>query len=190
MHVTPHHTLAQLQQHQHRADRPAMVLKLRALILARQGWIAPAIAEALGKSVRTIQQWVGDYNRAGLDGLTDRRGGNRRHLDAAQEQQLCEHLDALADDPDDGVRHAAALIPFIERHLGVTYSLSGLYGLLHRLGYAWLMPRQRHEKNDPQAVEAFKKTPRRSCGKWPTNIPIKPSRSGSRMKRVSASRAR
>ena len=190
MHVTAHHTLDELQQRQHRADRPVMVLKLRALILARQGWIAPTIAAALGKSVRTIQQWVGDYNRDGLDGLTDRRGGNRRHLDATQEQQLCEHLDTLAEAPDDGVRHAAELIPLIEQRFGVTYSLSGLYSLLHRLGYQWLMPRQRHEKNDPQAVEAFKKTPRRSCNRSPTNIPTKPSRSGSRTKHASANKAR
>jgi len=190
MYVTPHHTLDELQQRQDRADRPAMVLKLRAVILARRGWIAPAIAEALGKSVRTIQQWVGDYNRAGLDGLTDRRGGNRRHLDASQEQQLREHLDTLADDPNDGVRHAADLIPLIEQLFGVTYSLTGLYALLHRLGYAWLMPRQRHEKNDPAKIETFKKTPRRSCNRSPTTIPTRRSRSGSKMKHALASKAR
>lgn len=190
MHVVPHHTLAQLQQLQNHADRPAMVLKLRAITLARRGWIARAIAEALGKSTRTIQQWVGDYNAAGLDGLRDRRGGNHRHLTDEQEHQLCRRLDTLAEDPHAGVRYAKELLPFIEEHFGATYALSGLYELLHRLGYSWLMPRPRHEKNDPEAVAAFKKKAPRSSRPSPSSTPASGSRSGSRMKRVSGSKAR
>lgn len=159
MHVVHHHQRQELQRLQDKADRPAMVLKLRTIILARDGWTHTRIAQAVGKSPRTIQPWVGNYNRDSLDGLKDHRTSNRRYLTAEQEQQLCNHLDARAEDPHDGVRHAAALIPVIEQRFGVTYSLSGLYDLLHRLGYEWLMPRPRHEKNDPAVVEAFKKTP-------------------------------
>jgi transposase len=190
MHVVAHHSFPQLQHLQNHADRPAMVLKLRAVTLARRGWIARAIAEALGKSTRTIQQWVGDYNAAGLDGLRDRRGGNHRHLTDEQQRQLCQHLDTLAEDPHAGVRYAKELLPFIAEHFGATYALSGLYELLHRLGYSWLMPRPRHEKNDPAAVAAFKKTPSRSSRPSPSSTPISGSRSGSRMKPASASRAR
>jgi transposase len=189
MHVTAHQSIEQLQDLQDRATKPAMVLKLRAIILARRGWIAGDIAEAVGKSQRTIQQWVGDYNRQGLDGLKDRRGGNHRHLTDAQEQQLREHLDAQANDPQGGVRHAGALIPQIEQMFGVTYSLSGLYDLLHRLGYRWLMPRPRHEKNDPATVDAFKKTPRRLWSRSPRLTRANGSRSGSRTRPASASRA-
>ena len=49
----------------------------------------------------------GDYNMQGLEGLPDRRGGNNRYLNAQQEQQLKDRLDAAAEDPNDGVRHAA-----------------------------------------------------------------------------------
>jgi transposase len=167
-----------------------MVLKLRAIRLARDGWIARDIGAALGKSYRTIQQWVTGYNAHGLGGLQDRRTSNRRHLSAEQEQQLRDHLDALAKDPRAGVRHAAGLMPFITQHFGVTYSLSGLYELLHRLGYSWLMPRPRHEKNDPAKVEAFKKTPRCWCNKSPTSTPARRSRSGSRTKQGLVSGAR
>ncbi len=161
MHLVNHHTAEALDRLMKSADRPLMVLKLRAMALAKQGWIARQIAQAVGKSVRTIQQWVGDYNREGLAGLKDQRGGNHRYLSAQQEAQLSAHLDAKANDPADGVRHAAELIPFIQEHFGVTYALSGLYDLLDRLGYEWLSPRPRHPKNDPAVVEAFKKTPRR-----------------------------
>jgi len=161
MHVVNHHTVEALEQLQNRTRQPAMVLKLRGVILAREGWTAPRIAQALGKSRRTIQTWVEHYNHDGLDGLRDRRGGNHRYLTPDQEQQLADHIDTLAEDPHAGVRHAAELIPHVEQHFGVTYSLSGLYELLHRLGYSWLAPRPRHEKNDPAAVAAFKKVPSR-----------------------------
>jgi transposase len=190
MHVVHHHSLDELQRRQDTADRPAMVLKLRSIRLARDGWTHKRIAAALGKSPRTIQQWVGDYNRQGLDGLKDHRTSNRRHLTAEQEQQLCDHLDTLAQDPHDGVRHAKDLIPVIEQRFGKIYSLSGLYDLLHRLGYAWLMPRPRHEKNDPAKVEAFKKTPHRSSRPSPISTPTSGSRSGSRTRLASVNRAR
>lgn len=188
MHVANHHSLDELQRLESQASQPAMVLKIRAVILAKQGWIARSIGDALGKTSRCIQQWVGDYNRHGLDGLKDRRGGNHRHLTIEQEQQLMSHLDALADNPHDGVRYASDLLPYIEQHFGVTYSLSGIYELLHRLGYSWLMPRPRHEKNDPQVVDAFKKTPLRLYKTSQSNTRTKPSKSGSRTKPASASR--
>lgn len=189
MHIVSHHTIEQLQQLQRKADRPSMVQKLRAIVLGRQGWIARDVAAALGKSTRTIQKWVGDYNRCGLDGLNDRRGGNHRYLKSEQEQQIRDRLDAAAEDPNDGIRHAAELGPWIEEHFGVTYRPSGLYDLLHRLGYEWLVPRPRHVKNDPEVVAAFKKRPLRSCHKLPPNTLTVRSKSGSKTKPGSVSRA-
>lgn len=190
MHVAAHHSVEQLQALRDHAAKPALVLKLQAVLLARRDWPAPRIAEALGKSVRTIQQWIGSYNRRGLEGLTDRRGGNHRHLTATQEQQIRDHLDAQAQDPQAGVRHAAELIPFIRQSFGVTYSLSGLYDLLHRLGYEWLMPRPRHEKDDPVAAELFLKAPPRRWHASPPSTPTSASRSGSRTRPAWTSRAR
>lgn len=157
MDVTKHHSIEALEQLAAAEKHAGRHLRLRAVILAKRGWEAVPIGEALGKSRRTIQQWVSDYNRDGLDGLVDRRSGNNRHLTDEQEQELCDHLDLVSQDPEDGPRHAADLMPWIEAHFGVAYSLSGLYDLLHRLGYSWLMPRPRHPKHDPEAQAAFKK---------------------------------
>ena len=158
MKVTAHHSIQELEQLAASETHAARHLKLRALILAKRRWSAVQIGEALGKTARTIQNWVRNYNRDALDGLVDTRGGNRRHLTDEQEQELCDYLDRVSEDPEDGPRHAADLKPWIETRFGVVYSLSGLYELLHRLGYSWLMPRPRHPKHDPAAQAAFKKT--------------------------------
>ena len=158
MKVTAHHSIEELEQLASAQKHAAEHLRLRAIILAKQRWDAATIARALGKGRRTIQQWVADYNTKSLKGLADARGGNHRYLTEEQEQQLCEHLDQLGEDPEQGIRHAADLMPWIEEHFGKVYSLSGLYELLHRLGYSWLMPRPRHPKHDPEAQAVFKKT--------------------------------
>lgn len=190
MKVVGHHTAEELKGRARNESHAGRHLRLRAVILAHEGWTAMQIAEALGKSVRTIQQWIGDYNRQGLDGLKDRRGGNRRYLSGEQEQQLRDHLDASAADPERGIRQAFELIPHIEQHFGVTYSLSGVYALLARLGYEWLMPRPRHPKADPKAQEAFKKTPPRWCSKSPSSTRTSVSKCGSRTKPGSGNRVR
>lgn len=159
MEVIAHHSIDELEQLAAQEKHASRHLRLRAVILAKRGWGAVPIGEALGKSPRTIQNWVRVYTRDAADGLADARSGNNRYLTEEQEQPLCEHLDRLGDDPEDGVRHAADLMPWIEEHFGKVYSLSGLYELLHRLGYSWLMPRPRHPKHDPEAQAAFKKTP-------------------------------
>lgn len=190
MHVQTHHTIEQLESMANDERDARRHLILRALILARQGWTAPRIAEALGKSPRTIEQWVGNYNRQQLQGLHDRRGGNHRYLTDDQEAQLAAYLDQGAADPEGGVRHAAELIPWIEQQFGKLYSLKGLYDLLHRLGYSWLMPRPRHPHADAQAQDDFKKTSLRASNRSRINIPTNASRSGSRTKHALASRAR
>jgi transposase len=190
MHVAAHHDLKSLKQFAAHEKHARRHTRLRAVILAKEGWMAAQIAEALGVSVRTIQQWVGDYNHQGFDGLKDRRGGNHRYLTAEQEQQLRDHLTATAADPEGGARHAAELLPHIEEHFGVRYSLSGLYTLLDRLGYEWLVPRPRHPGADPEAQAAFKKKRRRSSKGSPQNTRTNASKSGSRTKPASGSKAR
>jgi transposase len=184
MKVIDHDSVEALEKLESEAEKPAFALKLRALILARQGWPAVRIAEALGKTDRSIQGWIQLYNQHGLEALREKRGGNHVYLTPDQENQLKAHLEAKANDPHDGVRFAYELLPLIQERFGVTYSLSGLYVLLHRLGYEWLSPRPRHVKNDPDVVEAFKKTPRRLSPRSPGNTREKTSKSGSRMKRV------
>ncbi len=44
----------------------------------------------------------------------------------------------------------------LEAEFGVRHTIGSIYSVLHRIGYSCLTPRPRHEKNDPQAIAAFK----------------------------------
>ena len=48
-------------------------------------------------------------------------------------------------------------VAVLEREFGVAYSLKGAYDLLHRLGFSCLRPRSRHRKNEPAAMDQFRR---------------------------------
>ena len=189
MHIISHHSLEELRKLRRKADR-GMRDRLQMVILAMDGHTAIQIAVAVGVSRRTVQDWVYRYNQSGLQGLIDRRGGNHRHLKPEQEQQVCEYLNRIAADPRDGIRRGEDLRQWIEQRFGVLYTLTGVYELLHRLGYSCLMPRPRHANTDLQAQGAFKKTRYRKSRKLSKNTPKNVSKSGSRMRPASAKKGR
>lgn len=158
MYVRDHRSLAALKELE-RKERDAIRSKrLRIIILAMQGWTAPAIAMSVGLSRRDCQEWVRRFNEFGLVGLEDRPGGGREvPLTPEQQEELCRRLDDGAT-PEDEVcsLRGADLQAILAKEFGVLRSLSTVYKLLHRLGYSCLRPRPRHRKADPQAQAAFK----------------------------------
>jgi transposase len=175
MRVIEHHTSEQLQELAKQQDDVRLRVQLQAVVLAQQKRSSPDIAKSLGHGRRTVQQWIHDYNAGGIDGLADKRGGNHRHLTEEQEEQLCRRLDAGAM-KDDGVcsLRAAEVRSIIHQQFGKLYKPSGIYDLLHRLGYSYLCPRPRHPQSDPEAQEAFKKTLLDKSSKSKPIIPTKP----------------
>jgi transposase len=191
MRVAEHHTEAALQALAKDQDDARLRVQLQAIVLAKQKRPAPDIAKALGHGRRTVQQWVLDYNIGGIQGLADKRGGNHRHLTREQEQQLRERLDA-GPTPEDGVcaLRAADVRSIIQKEFGKVYKPSGVYDLLHRLGYSYLCPRPRHPQSSQEAQDDFKKTWSHRSSKSRSIIPIGRCGSISRTRPALASRAR
>jgi transposase len=132
--------------------------RLRAVILAKQGDTAPEIARALGFSRRAVQAWVAAYNRGGLEILPDRpHPGRTPHLPHDEELRFLERIEAPPR-PEDGIceLRGVDLRRILEREFAARYSLSGVYKLLHRLGYNDLMPRPQHPDASPEAQEFFR----------------------------------
>ena len=110
MHVEARDSMECLQemakQYRHTRTWP----RLRAVILAKQGDTARAIARALGFSRRAVQAWVAAYNRGGLEALPDRpHPGRTPHLPHDEEVRFLERIDTpprpevgKSDLPDNG----------------------------------------------------------------------------------------
>lgn len=165
MDVQPRLLLEELKQLE-RAEKDAGKSKrLRVVILAMEGWTAPAVAMAVGLSRRVCQHWVYRFNEEGLAGLEDQRGRQPTSpLTPEQEEAIRRRIDA-GPTAEDGVcsLRGADIRRFLQQEFGLLRSLAGVYHLLHRLGYSYLRPRPRHRKADPEAVEAFRR-------EWPERL--------------------
>jgi len=191
MYVEPHHTLEQLAALIRGESRAKVARRLTAVRLARLGHPASTIATHVLLSDRQVRTWVTRYNQGGLAALADQAGrGRKGPLCADQQRRLQERLRA-GPTAADGVctLRGEDVRRILEQEFGVLRSLQAVYDLLHRLGFEPLRPRPRHPQADPDAQQAFKKSSRKSSPSWPPPTPTSASRSGSRTRRVSASRA-
>ena len=158
----PIEELKRLERNEKNADRAR---RLRIVILAIEGWTAPAIGMAVGLSRRICQRWVYRYNDLGWEGLDDRRG-RKPQSPLTPEQEAAIHL-RIESGPNDKDEVCSLRGKDFQRILadefGLLRSLSAVYHLLHRLGYSYLRPRPRHRKADRAAIEAFRQ-------QWPEKL--------------------
>ena len=191
MNVKARHTSEELLTLYKTERNPRLARRIQAVYLARRALSCPQIMDITAAKRRTIQNWIRWYNQDGIEGLKDKpRCGRHPKLSAAQQQKLQKRLDA-GTKPSDGtcVLNGPAIQRILEKEFGVLYCLNGVYELLHRLGYSCLCPRPRHQQADPELQEAFKKTFPPSWSKSKPNIRANESKSGSRMRPGSASKA-
>jgi len=192
MTVEPHHTLEQLRRLYRTQTNARLARRIQGVYLAQMGLDCPRIMKITGSARRTVQQWLAKYNRGGLAELSEKpRPGQPTKLPRQREQEFCRRLEAGPTKKDGlAVLNGPALRRILQREFGVLYSGQGLYDLLHRLGYSCLCPRSQHEQADRQVQEAFKKSSRKRWLESPSLIRASESKSGSRTRRGSASKAR
>jgi transposase len=168
--------------------------RMLALALALEGHSREAAARHAGMDRQTLRDWVRRYNAEGLAGLRDRpRSGRKPRLTPEQRAELASVVERGPDPDRDGVVRwrRVDLKALIETRFGVELHERSVGKLLRRLGFTRLSARPKHPLSDPAAQEAFKKASPRW---WRRRCPSPPaagqSRSGSRTRPGSASRAR
>jgi transposase len=166
--------------------------RLRAVELAIAGESTPAIVRMLGRSRGFVQRWCYVYRDHGLDAVKAQSPPGRPPKLPLDQHEAFRRRVLGGPKDEDGVctLRGRDCIDILQREFGVRYELSGVYDLLHRLNLSVLAPRPQHRKSDPQAQQQWvERAPFLSatCG---DNTPTSVSKSGSRTKRGSASRAR
>jgi transposase len=168
--------------------------RLLAIALVLDGSDRASAAEACGMDRQTLRDWVHRYNAEGVAGLCNRPSAGRPPRLGPDERAKIAALVESGPDPEvDGVVRwrRIDLKRKIEELFGVAMHERTVGKLLERLGYVRLSTRPQHPGSDPEAQEAFKKvSPRRSPGAYRRAPRASRSRSGSRTKRASVSKAR
>jgi len=143
------------QQARQEAD-PRVRQRLLAIRLVVMGRTVPAAALASGLKQRQLRTWVHRFQAEGVAGLRDQpRSGQPKHLPTQSEKAVQARL----RQPGRGViLRGKDIQRLLREEFGATYTMSGTYFLLHRLGFSSLVPRPVHPSSDPQAQADFKKT--------------------------------
>jgi transposase len=157
MMVVFHHGLEDLKRWQRQEKDALRSRNLQIVILALQGWTAPAIAMASGLSRRMVQRRVQAYNQRGLAGLEESRGAPATPLLNPQEETVFRARVEAGARPADEVcsLRGRDFRRILREEFGKHRSLSSVYAWLHRWGYSYLRPRPRHQKADLRQQQAF-----------------------------------
>lgn len=170
-------SLATLQRFERQYRHKPQELRLKALRLLKEdpSRTIQEVAALLGRSYRTLQRWWSTYRHQGLTRLLQvSKGGGQKPVRIGKAG--LEELECRLQ--QNGFADLKEIQRFLQERFGESYSLSGVWYLVHlKLKAKLKTGRPRSVHQDPKAVEDFKKTVWR---RW------RVERSGHKMRRVSA----
>lgn len=117
------------------------------------------IGPQLGVTEQTVRNWTHRFLSGGIEALRRRKSpGHPTTLPREEEERFKERI-RQGPAKEDGIAtwRGLSVIAMLQREFGVVYKLSGVYDLLHRLGFSSLMPRALHPDSSEEERERFKK---------------------------------
>jgi transposase len=112
-------------------------------------------------TLQIVRDWVERFNRHGPDGLkTGKAPGREALLNDEQRRALAQAVEKGPVPYLDGVVRwrLADLVQWLWQEYRISISRQTLGRELNAMGYRKLSARPKHHAQDPQAIEAFKKT--------------------------------
>jgi transposase len=113
----------------------------------------------IGVSAREVRRWVNRFNAGGIEAMRPNWSPGRSPK--LTSEQLEEFRIRIRTGPTKDDAFSSWRGHFVRDVLrdefGVSYKLTGVYKLLHRLGFSALMPRPRHPGSSDEEREEFKK---------------------------------
>ena len=166
--------------------------RYRVVQLAAGGESCPAIMRMLGRSRGFVQRWAYAYRDGGLEAIAIKpQPGRPPTLPPEQHQAFRQRvLDGPRDEDGVCTLRGRDFQRILEQEFGASYSLQGVYDLLHRLDLSVLVPRPQHRKADPEAQRQWVERAPFLSSKSASNTPTSKSPSGFRTRPASANKAR
>jgi len=140
------------------ADRCA-ALRALAIAQALEGASRAEAARLVGRERQSLRDAVVRFNAEGLAGLRNRlRPGRPGKLSPARQEELRAWVLAGPDPDVDGISsyRLVDIAAHIEQRWSVSYGLSSVSRLLHRMGLSWQTTRPAHPKGDAEAQALYK----------------------------------
>jgi len=133
-------------------------IRLLAMWKLQSGESMTTVCRLLGKTQKTIREWRRIYEREGLESLLKIHSGRGRKERIQEKVSFANAIESLQDQRQGGRIQCQDIVDMVAEKYGIHYSRSGMYHVLHRLGFSWITSRSKHPQQDPEVLEAFKKT--------------------------------
>jgi transposase len=132
--------------------------RIQMVLLRESGMTQPAIAEAMGVSLSTVNRAHMAYDAGGIKSLKPKPigGRQRENMTVGQEKALLARFAKAAGAGE--MLNIHDLKAAYEKAIDHETSNSTIYNLLARHGWRKLMPRPHHPQRDLAAQRDFKKT--------------------------------
>jgi transposase len=176
--LRPDFTADALRAEARRSRDANQARRLLALAAIYDGGSRSDAARIGGVGLQIVRDWVVRFNAEGMDGLIDRKApGAAPKLNDDQRRALVAMVEAGPIPASHGVVRwrLCDLAQWVWDEFRIAISRQTLSRELRRQGYRKLTARPRHHKQDPNTLDAFKKTSRR---RWQRSRQAPPRASG------------
>lgn len=123
-------------------------IRFLALSHLQRGMSHRKTAKILQVSPVSIQNWVNRFRSAGIEGVKDQTSncGRNQMFPKNKEKELKELVLKAQKNLTGGRMIGDDIIDIIKKKYGITYSSSGIYSLMQRIGLVWISSRSQHPK--------------------------------------------
>jgi transposase len=141
-----------IKQHRHQGDDAKAADKIKAILLLDDGYSRQEVARILLRDEDTITRWKETYKtRKSLsDWFDEDYTGYPGKLGPEQLKSVEDHVESNI------IVSAQSVQCWIEKQFGISYSLSAVHALLHRLGFTYKQSKPYPSKLDVEAQVLFK----------------------------------
>jgi len=133
-------------------------VRLLAMANIQEGKTLEHIADLLKVHWKTIQSWLANFRKGGLEGLYVKSKRHKpRKLDSSVEDWINKFINALNAEATGGYITGKQLHGLVEKEFSIKCSLRTIYNTLHRLNFSWITSRSKHPKSDEEVQALYKK---------------------------------
>jgi transposase len=149
-----------LQDEIRRSEESRYDHRLHGVLLVAQGMTCPEVARLLGDAPRSVEYWIGRFERDGLAGLLEgERPGRPRRLG---EKQMAAVDRILRRPPREAglsgnIWEGKTLSTWIEQKYGISVGVRQCQRMFRQLGFRLRKPRPTLAQANPQLQKAHKK---------------------------------
>ncbi|WP_282175483.1 helix-turn-helix domain-containing protein, partial [Vibrio diabolicus] len=121
--------------------------RIKAVLLASEGWSQTMISQALRIHESTVARHLSDYVLS--EKLNPENGGSQSRLSDVQTMQITEHL------VEKTYFHTDQIVAYVEAEFGIRYTVAGMNKWLHHHGFSYKKPKGVPHKFNPEMQQAF-----------------------------------